>query len=52
MKKATAELVIMFWEDGEPQGILYENGKREFYKIKRATKEDVSNLLEVDKKSL
>lgn len=41
----THELVIMFWKDGQPAGILFENGKREIYKITRARKEDVSHLL-------
>lgn len=49
MMKVTSELVLLFAEDGEPTGMLVDNGKREFYSIKRATKEQVSQLLEVDK---
>lgn len=53
MKKVTSEIVTLFWDDhGEPVGMLHENGKREIYHIRRATKEQVSLLLEVDKKQV
>lgn len=48
MKKWTGEHVLMLKEEGVPVGILYENGQREMYKLKRATKEDVVQFLEVD----
>jgi hypothetical protein len=47
MKEWTSEIVTICWEEGVPSAVLYENGHREIYKLKRATKEDVANLLEV-----
>jgi len=41
------EVVVMFFEDGEPIGVLHENGKREFYRVTRASKQDVQSLLEI-----
>lgn len=48
IKKQTVQ-VTMFFEDKEPIGILYQNGKREIYKIERATNEQVDELLETNK---
>lgn len=36
------------YEDGEKQAMLYQNGQIEVYMLKKATKADVAELLEVD----
>ncbi len=47
--KAVSELVTLFLDkDGEITGLLHENGKREIYKVSRATKADVQKILDVD----
>lgn len=43
----TNELVQIFYKDGEKVGILYQNGQVEIYTLKKATKQDVQDLLEV-----
>ena len=42
----TNELVQIFTKDGEKVGILYQNGQIEMYTLKKATKQDVQELLE------
>lgn len=48
MKKVTSELVNIFWEDGQKVGLLYQNGALEMYKLKKANKQDVADLLETE----
>lgn len=48
MKKWQSELVHVCYEDGEKQAMLYQNGQIEVYMLKKATKADVAELLEVD----
>ena len=43
----TNELVQIFSKDGEKKGILYQNGQIEMYTLKKATKQDVQELLEI-----
>lgn len=50
MIKATTELMVVFWEDGEPVGLLHQNGKREFYRVTNASKDHVIHLLNADGK--
>lgn len=46
MRRATVEQVIVFWdEDSQPCGMLYENGHREIYQVKKARKQDVLEIL-------
>lgn len=49
MKKTKAEVVVLFYEGEEPVGLLLENGKREIYRMHRASKEYVAELLDVDR---
>jgi hypothetical protein len=47
--KATAEIVTMFWsKDGDMTGFLHENGHREIYTVKRATKTELAKLFETE----
>lgn len=51
MIKATSEIVVMFWDEGgEPVGLLHQNGKREFYRVSYASKDNVLQMLNVDLK--
>lgn len=44
----TNELVTIFHQDGEKVGMLYQNGSIEMYRLVKASKTDVAELLEVD----
>lgn len=43
------EIVILFYEDNQPVGMLVQNGQTNFYRVSKANKEYVSQLLEADK---
>lgn len=47
MINKTSELVTIFHQDGEKIGLLYQNGQVEMYTLKKASKQDVQDLLEV-----
>lgn len=47
--KTKQEIVILFCEDNQPVGMLLQNGEAHFFKVSKANKEFVSNLLETDK---
>lgn len=49
MKKVTSELVQVFWEDGEMIAMLHQNGDIKLFTLKKASKQDVVTLLEIDK---
>ena len=44
----TSELVTIFHDDGQKVGMLYQNGEVELYTLKKASKQDVVDLLEVE----
>lgn len=47
MRRCTEEFVMLFWDDkGNPIGFLHENGKREIYAVKRASKPDLQTIFE------
>ena len=46
--KTTSEVVIIFWQDNQPVGMLMQNGQSHFYKITRALKDFVASLLGVN----
>ena len=49
MLKCTTEFVMMFWDEhGEPIGLIHENGKREIYTVKRASKQDLTELFNAE----
>lgn len=48
MKKWIGEVVNVCYEDGEKQAVLFQNGHIELFKLKKATKADVAELLEID----
>jgi hypothetical protein len=52
MKKVTNELVQIFWEDGEKIGMLHQNGQIELYTLKKATKQDTLEFLEVESQTI
>jgi hypothetical protein len=47
--KPTNELVTLFWQDGRPVGLLLLNGHAEFFRISKANKEYISELLGANK---
>lgn len=47
--KATNEIVTIFWEDSRPVGILVLNGHAEFFRVSKANKEYISELLQANK---
>lgn len=47
MKKVTNELVQIFWEDDEMVAMLHQNGEIKLYRLKKGTKQDVQDLLEI-----
>ncbi len=46
--KATQEITTIFWEDNRPVGMLHQNGTTEFFKVSKASKDFVSELLGVN----
>jgi hypothetical protein len=53
MRRCTTEFVQMIrGEQGEPMGFLFEEAsKREIYAVKRASKEQVAELFEIERPS-
>lgn len=47
-KKCTNEIVTLFWEDGQKVALLHQNGEIEVYMLKKASRQDVADLLEVE----
>lgn len=43
--RTTSEIVVLFWEDNQPVGMLHQNGQTNFYRVSRASKEHVTELL-------
>ncbi len=53
--RATSEIVTIFWEDQTPVGILHINGQTNFWRISKANKELINELVGVsqeDKKPI
>lgn len=46
--KVQSEVVLVFSEGGEKHAILFQNGVTEFFRIKKATRDDVAQLLGAD----
>lgn len=49
LRQRTTEVVVLFKENGVPTNILLQNGETTFYRLKKMTKDEVNQLLEVDK---
>lgn len=47
-KTWTSELVNICHEDGQKVAMLHQNGNVEIYTLKKANKQDVADLLEVE----
>ena len=45
MKKVTSEIVELFYEDGAPIGMLILNGSTNFYRVDKAKKDYVREVL-------
>lgn len=43
--KTTSEIVVLFWEDNRPVGMLHQNGQTEFFRVSHANKDFVAGLL-------
>jgi hypothetical protein len=48
MIKWTSEIVQIATEDGEKVAMLHQNGAIEIYMLRHASKQDVSQLLDVE----
>ena len=48
MKKWQSEVVHICYEGGIKMAMMYQNGHIEVYKLKKASKQDMAELLESD----
>jgi len=48
MKKWESEIVNVCYEDGVKQAVMFQNGHIEIYKLKKATKADVADLMDIN----
>jgi hypothetical protein len=48
MKIWTSELVSICTEEGEKIAMLHQNGEIEIYTLKKASKQDIADLLETN----
>lgn len=46
-RHTSKELVTIFWEGKEKVGMLHQNGEIEIFKLRRALKTEVDEMLEV-----
>lgn len=49
MNRCSTEFVQMFWdEQGNPIGFIHENGKREIFACRRASKADLVEIFKIE----
>lgn len=45
IREVTQEIVRVFYEDGVKKGVMFKNGKTEFFMLRPATNDHIDELL-------